>query len=76
MCRYMGTSKSERYLYIILEYVTGGSIAGMIAQFGAFNEKLIKYVLYVTLTYLMGYECMILSFIVIVVDVCWSIVLY
>jgi serine/threonine protein kinase len=40
--RYMGTSKTERYLYIVLEYVTGGSIAGMISQFGAFTEKLIK----------------------------------
>lgn len=41
-CRYMGTSKTERYLYIILEYVTGGSIAGMITQFGPFNEKLMR----------------------------------
>ena len=40
--RYMGTSKTDRYLYIILEYVTGGSIAGMITQFGPFTEKLIK----------------------------------
>lgn len=38
----MGTSKTDRYLYIILEYVTGGSIAGMITQFGPFSEKLIK----------------------------------
>jgi len=40
--RYLGTSKTERYLFIILEYVTGGSIASMISQFGPFNEKLIK----------------------------------
>jgi hypothetical protein len=38
----LGTSKSERYLFIILEYEPGGSIASMISQFGAFNEKLIK----------------------------------
>jgi len=40
--RYIGTAKSRRYLFIILEYVTGGSIAGMIAQFGPFSEKLLR----------------------------------
>jgi hypothetical protein len=33
---------SERYLYIILEFVTGGSIASRISQFGPFNENIIK----------------------------------
>lgn len=40
--RYLGTSVSERYLFIILEYVPGGSIAGMLSQFGAFSEPLIR----------------------------------
>ncbi|KAJ1418562.1 kinase-like domain-containing protein [Ochromonadaceae sp. CCMP2298] len=40
--RYMGTSRSERYLFIILEYVTGGSIASMLGQFGPFSEKLLR----------------------------------
>ena len=42
--RYMGTTRSDRYLYIILEYITGGSIASMISQFGAFSDTLIRYV--------------------------------
>lgn len=41
--RYLGTSVSERYLFIIMEYVPGGSIAGMLSQFGAFSEPLIRY---------------------------------
>ena len=40
--RYLGTSLSERYLFIILEYVPGGSISGMLSQFGSFSEPLIK----------------------------------
>jgi hypothetical protein len=40
--RYLGTSRSDRYLFIVLEYVTGGSIAGMLSQFGVFSENLVK----------------------------------
>lgn len=40
--RYLGTSKTDRFLYIILEYVTGGSIASMLAQYGSFTESLIR----------------------------------
>lgn len=40
--RYLGTSKTDRFLYIILEYVTGGSIASMLAQYGPFTESLIR----------------------------------
>ncbi len=40
--RYLDTAISDRYLFIIMEYVTGGSIAGMLAQYGAFAEPLIR----------------------------------
>lgn len=40
--RYLGTSKTDRFLYIVLEYVTGGSIASMLAQYGPFTESLIR----------------------------------
>eukprot|EP00602_Paraphysomonas_sp_CaronLab_P002436 CAMPEP_0185036924 /NCGR_PEP_ID=MMETSP1103-20130426/30643_1 /TAXON_ID=36769 /ORGANISM="Paraphysomonas bandaiensis, Strain Caron Lab Isolate" /LENGTH=1046 /DNA_ID=CAMNT_0027574687 /DNA_START=186 /DNA_END=3323 /DNA_ORIENTATION=+ len=40
--RYIGTSVSSRYLFIVLEYVPGGCVAGMLAQFGAFSEVLIR----------------------------------
>lgn len=40
--RYLGTNKTDRYLYIILEYVTGGSVASMLKQFGPFSENLIR----------------------------------
>jgi hypothetical protein len=40
--RYLGTSRSDRYLFIVLEYVTGGSIAGMLSQFGVFSENLVR----------------------------------
>jgi hypothetical protein len=40
--RYVGTSITSRYLYIVLEYVPGGSVAGMLSQFGAFSEVLIR----------------------------------
>jgi len=40
--RYRGTTKTDKYLYIILEYVTGGSIANMLTQFGSFSENLIR----------------------------------
>lgn len=38
----MGTTKTERYLFIIMEYVTGGSIASMLKQFGPFSENLMR----------------------------------
>lgn len=40
--RYLGTARSERYLFIVLEYVPGGSIANMLQQFGSFEEKLTR----------------------------------
>lgn len=45
MYRYVGTSISSRYLFIVLEYVPGGSVAGTLSQFGAFSEPLIRYAL-------------------------------
>lgn len=39
--RYLGTAQTEKYLFIILEYVPGGSIQNMLTQFGAFSESLI-----------------------------------
>ena len=36
--RYLGTEKSDACLCIFLEYVPGGSIASMLAQFGVFGE--------------------------------------
>lgn len=40
---YVGTTLSDRYLYILLEFVPGGSVASMLVQFGAFSEPLIRY---------------------------------
>ena len=40
--RYLGTARSDRFLFIVLEYVSGGSIANMLQQFGPFIEKLIR----------------------------------
>jgi hypothetical protein len=40
--RYLGTSRSSRYLFIVLEYISGGSIASMLQQFGSFSESLIR----------------------------------
>lgn len=40
--RYLGTARTERCLYILLEYVPGGSIANMLQQFGAFTESLLR----------------------------------
>lgn len=39
---YLGTTITDRHLFILLEYVPGGSIAGMLSQFGAFSEDLIR----------------------------------
>lgn len=41
--RYLGTTQSDRYLFILLEYVPGGSIAKMLEQFGAFSEDLLRF---------------------------------
>jgi len=40
--RYLGTARSDRYLFIVIEYVSGGSISNMLQQFGPFVEKLIR----------------------------------
>jgi len=61
LCRYLGTSRTDRYLFIVLEYVTGGSISGMIAQFGAFSEKLVRYVCMHACACILMYACMYLS---------------
>ena len=40
--RYLGTDRSDRYFYILLEYVPGGSIASMLSQYGPFSEDLVR----------------------------------
>ena len=40
--QYLGTSSDESYLNIFLEYVPGGSIAGMLKQYSFFNETLVR----------------------------------
>jgi mitogen-activated protein kinase kinase kinase len=40
--RYIGTDISDRYLFIFLEYVPGGSIASLLKTFGSFSEDLIR----------------------------------
>jgi mitogen-activated protein kinase kinase kinase len=40
--QYLGTSSDEKYLNIFLEYVPGGSIAGMLKQYSFFNETLVR----------------------------------
>lgn len=40
--RYLGTESAEDSLFIFLEYVPGGSIASLLAKFGAFPEKVIR----------------------------------
>jgi mitogen-activated protein kinase kinase kinase len=40
--RYLGTDHSDRYFYILLEYVPGGSIASMLSQYGPFSEDLVR----------------------------------
>ena len=43
ICRYLGSNKTERYLFILLEYVPGGSLASILSRTGSFPEELIKY---------------------------------
>jgi serine/threonine protein kinase len=40
--RYLGTEITEDSLHIFLEYVPGGSIASLLAKFGAFPESVIR----------------------------------
>lgn len=40
--RYIGTDVSDRFLFILLEYVPGGSMAVMLTQFGAFSDALVR----------------------------------
>ncbi|KAI9700348.1 MAG: ATP binding [Candelina mexicana] len=40
--QYLGSSTDEDYLNIFLEYVPGGSVAGMLNQYGHFPEPLIR----------------------------------
>jgi mitogen-activated protein kinase kinase kinase len=40
--QYLGTSCDENHLNIFLEYVPGGSIAGMLKQYNTFREPLIR----------------------------------
>ena len=40
--QYLGTSSDESHLNIFLEYVPGGSIAGMLKQYNTFQEPLIR----------------------------------
>lgn len=40
--QYLGTSCDEKHLNIFLEYVPGGSIAGMLKQYNTFREPLIR----------------------------------
>lgn len=40
--QYLGTSCDENHLNIFLEYVPGGSIAGMLKQYNTFGEPLIR----------------------------------
>jgi mitogen-activated protein kinase kinase kinase len=40
--QYLGTSSDETHLNIFLEYVAGGSIAGMLKQYNTFQEPLIR----------------------------------
>ena len=40
--RYLGTERTADSMYIFLEYVHGGSIASLLAKFGAFQEAVIR----------------------------------
>ena len=40
--QYLGTSSDDTHLNIFLEYVAGGSIAGMLKQYNTFQEPLIR----------------------------------
>lgn len=40
--QYLGTSSDDTHLNIFLEYVAGGSIAGMLKQYNTFQEPLVR----------------------------------
>ncbi|KAG5462151.1 MAG: MAPKK kinase [Olpidium bornovanus] len=40
--RYIGSQVTETHLNIFLEYVPGGSVAGLLASYGAFEETLVR----------------------------------
>jgi len=40
--RYLGTERTAEALNIFLEYAPGGSIAGLLAKFGKFNENVVR----------------------------------
>jgi mitogen-activated protein kinase kinase kinase len=40
--RYFGTDRTDKNLFILLEFVSGGSIEQMLKQFGAFSEDMLK----------------------------------
>lgn len=40
--QYLGSGSTDQYLNIFLEYVPGGSVAAMLAQYGCFKEAMIK----------------------------------
>jgi len=40
--QYIGTERTDDSMYIFLEYVHGGSIAGLLAKFGPFQEAVIR----------------------------------
>jgi len=40
--QYLGTERTDDSMYIFLEYVHGGSIAGLLAKFGPFQEAVVR----------------------------------
>ena len=44
LCRYLGTECPEdcSRLYIFLEFVSGGSVADMLSNFGALHESIVR----------------------------------